>query len=440
MLANSADRSPISYSGAYMNENGAIQDAAAPHWEPHPVVDSPKPMLPRVPILSPATFNDLRAASVASVMDAGPALPVTAARTAMALSLRRLGIGPGHKVLVPAYHCPSMVEPILWTGASPVFYRIRWDTSADMDDLRAKFDRSTRAILAVHYFGFPKNMTEVRAFCEDKGSALIEDCAHCFFGQAGNRPVGSIGTYAIASAVKFFPVDDGGYLVSSSEDLGGIDLEPPGAKASIKAIANLFEGATDFGRFASMRPLLVAASAARNGIRRSLSRKIGARDWQGAAPAGEVLDDAKDRFDPEKVHVGMSLASRMVVRRASKGRIIEARRVNYLRLLQGLSGVPGCTPLFADLPDGVVPYMFPLLFDDVRSAYPALAREAIPITHYGKYMCDGVSPATCPVTTQYSRRLLQFSCHQELLADEIEWMIERMRHVMRSLSRTGAGT
>ncbi len=62
MLANSVDRSPISYSGACMNKDGANQDAAAPHWEPHPVVDSPKPMLPRFPILSPATFNDLRAA------------------------------------------------------------------------------------------------------------------------------------------------------------------------------------------------------------------------------------------------------------------------------------------------------------------------------------------------------------------------------------------
>jgi dTDP-4-amino-4,6-dideoxygalactose transaminase len=371
-------------------------------------------------------------------LDTKSVLPVNAARTALALALKRLGVGPGDAVLVPAYHCPSMVEPIVWVGATPVFYRIDWDTSADLDDLRAKLDASTRAVLAVHYFGFPKNMLAVRDLCGARGLALIEDCAHCFFGQIGAQPVGSIGTYAIASAVKFFPVADGGYLASASAGLGDAALRSPGGVASVKALVSVLDRAIACGRFSYLRPLMRSANGLRNAIRRTAPREAHTFAQSHAASASDLPDDANDRFDPEAVDLRMSLTSRLVVRQASKCRIVERRRANYLRLLEGLSDLPGCTPLFRELPDGAVPYMFPLLFDDVERAYPALAREAIPITHFAKYMCDGVSPSTCPVTTAYSRRMLQFSCHQEVTMQELDWMVERMQHVMRSLTPSGA--
>ena len=55
-------------------------------------------------------------------------LPVTTAsiiEVAIALALKQMGIGPGDTVLVPSYHCASMIEPVIWAGATPLFYRIR---------------------------------------------------------------------------------------------------------------------------------------------------------------------------------------------------------------------------------------------------------------------------------------------------------------------------
>ncbi|MBK9574239.1 MAG: DegT/DnrJ/EryC1/StrS family aminotransferase [Rhodoferax sp.] len=53
---------------------------------------------------------------------------------------------------------------------------------------------------------------------------MIEDCAHCFFGQAGERPIGAWGDFATASLTKFFPVPEGGLLASSSRPLPGLAL------------------------------------------------------------------------------------------------------------------------------------------------------------------------------------------------------------------------
>jgi dTDP-4-amino-4,6-dideoxygalactose transaminase len=148
------------------------------------------------------------------LLDAGTALGVTSGRVAIALALQHMGIAHGDKVLVPAYHCIAMVEPIISTGAGAVFYRIREDTSVDLDDVQRRLDVRTRALLAPHYYGFPQDMMRIRAFCDAHNLVLIEDCAHAFFGRCDGRPFGGHGDYAIASAMKFFPVYDGGYLVS----------------------------------------------------------------------------------------------------------------------------------------------------------------------------------------------------------------------------------
>ena len=127
-------------------------------------------------------------------------------RVAIALALRHLGIRPGEQVLLPAYHCTAMVEPVQWASAAPVFYRIHPDTSVDLEHLQRLLTPLTRAVIVVHYFGFPQQLSSLRAFCDTHRLALIEDCAHAFFGEEAGRPLGSCGDYAIASAMKFFPI------------------------------------------------------------------------------------------------------------------------------------------------------------------------------------------------------------------------------------------
>ena len=65
----------------------------------------------------------------------------------------------------------------------------------------------------------------VAAGCDRLGIALIEDCAHCFFGNAGDPPVGCWGDFATASLSKFFPVPEAGVLASVNREITSCLLE-----------------------------------------------------------------------------------------------------------------------------------------------------------------------------------------------------------------------
>lgn len=178
----------------------------------------PKARIPKHPVLSLATFG--RRGKVPSILEAGRSRHVSQGRMAIALALEHASIGPGDEVLVPAYHCVAMVEPVRHVGATPVFYRIGRDTSVDIGDLAARLSPASKAVVAVHYFGFPqRTLPALRALCDGRGLTLIEDCAHAFFGSQDGIPFGAMGDYAVASSWKFFPIPEGGYLVSARHPL-----------------------------------------------------------------------------------------------------------------------------------------------------------------------------------------------------------------------------
>src|SRR6267143_972197 len=102
---------------------------------------------------------------------------VFSGRTAIFHGLRVLGISAGESVLVPAFNCASLVEPIRRHGARATFYKVNSDCSPDFDDLVRRIDAKTRAVVALHYFGFPQPLTRFRDLCLERGLYLIEDCA-----------------------------------------------------------------------------------------------------------------------------------------------------------------------------------------------------------------------------------------------------------------------
>ena len=63
---------------------------------------------------------------------------------------------------MPSYHCEAMVEPVTWLGAEPVFFRIEEILSVDLVDISRHCDPKIRAVIAVHYFGFPQDFFRVR--------------------------------------------------------------------------------------------------------------------------------------------------------------------------------------------------------------------------------------------------------------------------------------
>ena len=153
-------------------------------------------MFPRGPVLGWASFTGARSVALPSVEDLPHVVMTSSGRAAIYQALRQLNLPAGSKVLLPTYHCPTMVAPVLLAGLEPVFYAVREDGLPDVTSLSRPEAANGRVVLTAHYFGLTRSLHEVRAWCDERGAALIEDCAHAFFGMAGERPVGAWGDYA----------------------------------------------------------------------------------------------------------------------------------------------------------------------------------------------------------------------------------------------------
>lgn len=391
-------------------------------------MDYPKPSIPTQPVLSFASFNHAERQHIPSVLDVGRAKFVTSGRVAIALALRQMKIGKNDEVLLPAYHCISMVEPVVWAGATPIFYKTRPDTSVDLDDIETRLGSSTKLLLVTHYFGFPQNLPEIRRFCDKNNILLLEDCAHSFFGEYAGRPLGSYGDYAIASAMKFFPIYEGGCLVSSRHQVASVRLESAGAGFEMKAVLNTLEMAFDYGRLHLLQKIMSLPLLLKNFTWNVIKRRIPAEK----TTLGPGASDGAFEFKARWLGKQSSFISQCLINQVSKTRIARNRRKNYMILLEALTGLPGCRPLFPELPEGVFPYVFPLIMDEPEKKFPALKNAGVPVIRFGEFLWQGVDATICPNSVDLSRRVLQFPCHQELSPAEMDWMIREVRNVLLS--------
>lgn len=396
---------------------------------PRPTRQVPAADFPPRPMLALNALYPEDAPDIRCVLDAGEAVHLTAGRYAIALGLKAMDVAAGAKVLLPAYHCTTMVEPLSYTGASPVFYRMKEDLSPDLDDVAAKIDPDTRLLVVTHYFGFPQDMQKIRSFCDRHGLLLLEDCAHAYFGEVAGQPLGSFGDLAIASPTKFFPLHDGGCLILKKDGARSISLRGQGARASLSAAIEEVQKAEYYGNLPLVAPLLSALRGLRNTIRRNSDDAENGSDASAAVVAGQELP--KD-FDAAKVDVAMSACSSWIYRRVSRSRIIARRRQNYRLLVQELSGLEGCRPFLSDLPQGVVPYEVPFWIDDLGRMFPRLEDMAVPMHRFGQFLYSGLAEGLCPLSESWSHHLVQFPCHQDLSPDDVKQIAARVRSVLFS--------
>lgn len=383
----------------------------APHQAGLPSARVTPSAVPRLPILDWHGLGMNWGPRVPSILDQCDYTFTSSGRAAILLGLEALGIGPGDSVLVPTYHCPTMVAPIESTGASAVFYPIGNRGQALLEKVVASQAGRIKAAIVPHFFGIPQDLSAIRAFCDDQGIALIEDCAHSFFGVAGTRTVGHWGDLAIASLTKFFPVPSGGILVSSRKRLNKPSLFRPGAVRQVKALVDIFETAAHAGRLAGLGPLLRALFSMKRAVRAS----------DPGIRGGEVSDVVTAEalsFDVELAHRSPEWVCRIMPALSNQERIVRQRQANYRELSKRLSGYHGFLPLFPDLPDNAVPYVFPLRVSRPDAKYHALKAAGLPVFRWN-WLWPGTPHLEGDHGLPWSSEVFQLACHQELTDAEL---------------------
>jgi dTDP-4-amino-4,6-dideoxygalactose transaminase len=146
---------------------------------------------------------------------------VTNGTAALHLALLAVGCGPGDEVLLPSLNFVAAANAIRHVGADPVFCDIEGPDSlnVDPDDIEAAVGPATRAVIVMHYGGYPCRMDAVMEVAARHGLAAIEDAAHAPGASWRGRMCGTIGDVGCFSffSNKNMPTGEGGMVVTSDE-------------------------------------------------------------------------------------------------------------------------------------------------------------------------------------------------------------------------------
>lgn len=368
--------------------------------------------VPRLPILDWQAFGTRGASDVLSVCDGSEHIFTSSGRAAIMLGLESLGVCKGDQVMVPTYHCPTMVAPIIAVGAEPVFYPINERGEAQLE-LAFPDAGTIKAVIVPHFFGIPQDMSRIRAFCDQRNIALIEDCAHCFFGPGGTRVVGHWGDIAIASLTKFFPVPAGGILAFPKGTSRKPQLKSPGLVNEFRAVVDILETAASAGRLWGLGPLLRRVFSLKRSLRRNAS------GGEGLPQISDVVLPEALGFDIVLAHRAPERISRWMPLITDRRRLAECRRKNYRKLASVLSGHQGFSPLFPVLPADAVPYVFPLRVEHPDGKYHKLKGLGLPVFRWN-WLWPGTPSLVGDSGLAWSSEVFQLACHQDLTDEELD--------------------
>ncbi|WP_232698699.1 DegT/DnrJ/EryC1/StrS family aminotransferase [Brevibacillus daliensis] len=133
-----------------------------------------------------------------------------------------LGIGPGDEVITTPYTFVATANTIIHCGAKPVFVDIDPKTcNIDADLIEQAITPRTKAIIPVHYGGYPCEMDRIQEIAQRYGLAIIEDAAHAVYTKYKDQPIGSIGNITCFSfyATKNLTTGEGGMITTADEEL-----------------------------------------------------------------------------------------------------------------------------------------------------------------------------------------------------------------------------
>ncbi|WP_069388034.1 DegT/DnrJ/EryC1/StrS family aminotransferase [Cellulosimicrobium cellulans] len=147
---------------------------------------------------------------------------VNSGTSGLHLGLLAAGIGPGDEVIVPSFTFAATANSVALTGATPVFADIEPDHFClAPDSVRAAITDRTKAIMPVHLYGHPADMTALGAIADEHGLLLFEDAAQAHGATLGGRPVGSFGTFAMFSLypTKNMTSGEGGMVACATDEI-----------------------------------------------------------------------------------------------------------------------------------------------------------------------------------------------------------------------------
>jgi perosamine synthetase len=298
------------------------------------------------------------------------------------------GVGPGDEVVTSPYSFVASANCAIYEGATPVFADIDPRTlNLSPAAVEAAMSDRTRAVVAVDIYGYPCELDELRALCDARGVALIDDSCEALGARYKGGRVGSHGPSAVFAfyANKQITTGEGGMVTTHSE--------------------------REWQLLRSLRN-------------------------QGRADSGGWLEHARlgfnYRLDDMRAAIGLGQLEKL-------DDILAARSAVAARYSSLLSSVPGIELPCEDDGDherSWFVYVVALPVESDREAViAALAARGVqtarylPCIHLQPYMQQrfGYRVGLCPVAEETASRTLALPFHARLSADDQEYVAESLR-------------
>lgn len=162
-------------------------------------------------------------ARFASMLGAKHAISLANCTVALHLALVILGIKEGDEVIVPSLTFVATANAVKYVNAKPVFADIisLEEPTIDPNEIRAKISPNTKAIIVMHYAGFPCRMAEIMQIAKEHDLKVIEDACHGPLSEYEGQKLGTIGDIGCFSffSNKNISTGEGGMLVTNNPDI-----------------------------------------------------------------------------------------------------------------------------------------------------------------------------------------------------------------------------
>lgn len=313
-------------------------------------------------------------------------------------ALQLMQQGRTNTVLLPAYHCPALVEPFLWSGYQVKFYPVKTDLTVDLTLFQSLLTPDVTHCLLVRFFGFKQNIEQLIALGSAANKVIIEDCAHALndFITGLQQPDPRIAA-RITSINKMLPTIDGGLLYMHDQPT----LQPQHCSwyEELKGIAFLLRISKLIRKVSRRKPdvLNVKASTCSE---RSVYKYFQPSD----------LTSASFRHTKQ-------------ILRCSNLDVVKARRqANYLYLVHALTDTTAGRCLYPAVGDEA-PYVLPFLLRNEQD-FQRLRMQRIQVLRW-----EEIAASDCLVSESYRSRLVQLPCHHKLKPADLDYIINAIHNL-----------
>jgi hypothetical protein len=357
------------------------------------------------------------------------------ARAAIYHLARALRADGRDRMLLPAFHCPSVVEPVLRAGMRPVFYRIDRKLQLDLDDVRRRLDGGVAAALFINFLGFPSGFEPLLPELRARGILAVEDCAHAAVSIDPLELAGRRADAAIYSFWKLVPSGVGGGLwLSPQAQLTLPPLERAPLKSSVVRAKHLAEEViTGLGEDSLVARAYGLAERGRVRAKRWLARPSASATQPSAASDAELISavQAKEYFFSERLaHSRLPWMSERIMSRVDLAAIVRARRDNYQTLAARLDPPALIRNALPALPPRISPLAYPVLVPDRSSHDLRLREREVPVWTFGstlhRVLFETAGADVLDDAVQLRDTLLLVSVHHLLRTEDMDGYAKTM--------------